>query len=95
MPSLVMKPYNKLTYAFLQNGYIDTESKFKVALNRMPISWTWLLDKYIHCVSCIPEDKEGCGGGGGVSKNHVKVKGGQQKSSMAYFTLHQPHLPDK
>ena len=30
--------------------------------------------------------------GGGVGKNHVKVKGGQQKSRMAYFTLHQPKI---
>ena len=41
----------------------------------------------------MPEDKGGWGGGG-VSKNHVEVKGGgQQKLSMAYFTLHQPPLP--
>ena len=95
MPSLVVKPYNKLTYAFLQNGYIDTEFKFKVALNRMPISWTWLLDKYILCVSCIPEDKEGCGGGGG-SKNHVKVKGGElTKIKHGIFYIAPAPPPDK
>ena len=73
-------------------GEEQLKSKFKVALNRMSISWTWWLDKYILFVSCMPEDK---GGWGGVSKNHVEVKGGQQKSSMAYFTLHQPPPLDK
>ena len=45
-------------------GEEQLKSKFKVALNRMSISWTWWLDKYILFVSCMPEDKGGWGGGG-------------------------------
>ena len=56
-------------------GEEQLKSKFKVALNRMSISWTWWLDKYILFVSCMPEDK-----GGGISKNHVEVKGGVSKN---------------
>ena len=40
-------------------GEEQLKSKFKVALNRMSISWTWWLDKYILFVSCMPEDKGG------------------------------------
>ena len=37
---------------------------------------------------------QGGGGGWGVSKNDVKLTGGgQQKSSMPYFKLHQHPLP--
>ena len=61
MPSLVVKPYNKLTYAFLQNGYIDTEFKFKVALNRMPIFSKTVrlsvsLDKVLYIFQCPTEE---------------------------------------
>ena len=45
-------------------GEEQLKSKFKVALNRMSISWTWWLDKYILFVSCMPEDKGGWGEGG-------------------------------
>ena len=71
-------------------GEEQLKSKFKVALNRMSISWTWWLDKYILFVSCMPEDK----GGGGVSKNHVEVKGGVNKNH-AWHLLHctSPPLP--
>ena len=53
-------------------GEEELESKFKVALNRMSISWTWRLDKYILFVSCMPEDKGygvGRGGGWGSAKS--------------------------
>ena len=53
-------------------GEEQLKSKFKVALNRMSISWTWWLDKYILFVSCMPEDKGGWGGGGESAKIMLK-----------------------
>ena len=40
-------------------GEEQLKSKFKVAINRMSISWIWWLDKYILFISCMPEDKRG------------------------------------
>ena len=51
-------------------GEEQLKFKFKVALNRMSISWIWWLDKYILFVSCMPEDKGG--GGGGSAKIMLK-----------------------